>query len=219
MSRTAVPIEREYGPFAEEGAVHGVTFDGKEVWLATGKKLQALDLQSGQLERTLEVACDAGTTFDGQYFYQLNKGRIQKLDPRSGQVVATIPTPDLVGASGMAWAEGSLWVGHFADRKILELDPETGQVLSEVFSDRFITGVSFCDGELWHATQQDNRSELRRVDRKTGEVLEQLDLPAGIIVSGLEGDGRGRFFCGGGKSGKLRVVKRPVAGGRAHAGS
>jgi len=212
MSRTAVDIEREYGPFAEEGRVHGVTFDGVEVWFASGDKLQALDPRSGELTRTLDVACDAGTAFDGRYLYQLANGRIRKIDPRTGQAVSTIPTPELVGASGMAWAEGSLWVGHFADRKILELDPETGKVLSEVASDRFVTGVSFLDGELWHATQEDDRSELRRVDRTTGEVLEQLELPAGIVVSGLEADGQGRFFCGGGKSGKLRVVKRPPTG-------
>ncbi len=214
MSRTVVEIEREYGPFAEEGRVNGVTFDGHEVWFASGDKLQALDPESGKLTRALEVACDAGTAFDGQYFYQLDKGRIRKVDPRTGQVVSTIPTPELVGASGMAWAEGSLWVGHFRDRKILEIDPESGNVLSEVVSDRFVTGVSFCDGELWHATQQDERSELRRVDRKNSEVLEQLELPAGIVVSGLEGDGHGRFFCGGGKSGKLRVVRRPPTASR-----
>ena len=219
MSRTAVEVEVEYGPFAEQGSVHGVTFDGEQVWFASGDKLQALDPRSGKLTRTLEVACDAGTAFDGQYLYQLDQGRIRKVDPGTGRVVSTIPTPELVGASGMAWAEGSLWVGHFADRKILELCPQTGKVLSEIVSDRFVTGVSFCDGELWHATQEDERSELRCVDRKTSEVLEQLELPRGIIVSGLEADGHGRFFCGGGKSGKLRVVKRPTSASRASRGS
>jgi len=209
MSRTAVEVEREYGPFAEHERVHGVTFDGESVWFASGQTLQALDPKSGQLTRALAVPCDAGTAFDGRYLYQLARGQIQKLDPESGQVVATIPAPDLTGASGLAWAEGSLWVGRFEDRKILELDPATGKVLSEVRSDRFVTGVSFCEGELWHATQEDGRSELRRVDPKTSEVLEQWQLPAGIIVSGLEADGQGRFYCGGGKSGKLRVVKRP----------
>jgi glutamine cyclotransferase len=215
MSRTVVDVEREFGPFAEGEPVHGVTFDGKQVWFASGEKLRALDPQSGKLTRALEVACDAGTAFDGQYFYQLDKDRIRKIDPRTGQVVATLPSPNLAGASGMAWAEGSLWVGVFADRKILELDPETGKVLSEVVSDRFVTGVSFCDGELWHATQDNQHSEIRRVDRKTSEVLEQLDLPEGVVVSGLEADGQGRFFCGGGKSGKLRVVKRPAGPSRA----
>ncbi|HYQ28912.1 MAG TPA: glutamine cyclotransferase [Polyangiaceae bacterium] len=211
MRRTAVEVEHEYGPFAEPGSVHGVTFDGEQVWFASGDKLQALDPRSGKLKRALAIPCDAGTAFDGHYLYQLDQGRIRKVDPHTGQVVATIPTPELTGASGMAWAEGSLWVGQFADRKILELDPQTGKVLSEIVSDRFITGVSFRDGELWHATQDNDLSEIRRVDRKTSEVLEQLELPRGIIVSGLEADGHGRFFCGGGKSGKLRVVKRPTS--------
>jgi glutamine cyclotransferase len=215
MSRTALEIEREFGPFAEQAPVNGVTFDGEKVWFASGDKLQALDPQSGELTCSLDVAGDAGTAFDGQYLYQLDKGRIRKVDPRSGQVVSTIPTPDLAGASGMAWAEGSLWVGHYSDRKILELDPETGKVLSEVVSDRFVTGVSFYEGELWHATHENERSELRCVDRKTSQVLEQLELPPGIVVSGLEADAQGRFFCGGGKSGKLRVVKRPATAGRA----
>jgi glutamine cyclotransferase len=215
MSRNAVEVEREYGPFAELGAVHGVTYDGEQVWFASGDKLQALDPQSGELTRTLAVPCDAGTAFDGQYFYQLDQGRIRKIDARSGQIVSTLPTPVLAGASGMAWAEGSLWVGQYGDRKIIELDPETGKIKSEVVSDRFVTGVSFSAGELWHATQENDRSEIRRVDRKTSEVLEQLELPAGILVSGLEGDGEERFFCGGGKSGKLRVVKRPASASRA----
>ncbi len=196
-----------------------MTFDGEQVWFASGEQLQALDPESGTLTHALDVACDAGTAFDGQYIYQLDQGRIRKVDPHTGRVVSTIPTPVLAGASGMAWAEGSLWVGHFTDRKILELDPETGKILSEVVSDRFITGVSFCDGELWHATQENERSEIRRVDRKTSEVLERLELPAGIIVSGLEADGKGRFFCGGGKSGKLRVVKRPATASRASRGA
>src|ERR1041384_3933161 len=205
MSRTDAEIEREYGPFAEPGPVHGVTYDGQQVWFARGSKLQALDPESGELTRALDVACDAGTAFDGKYFYQLDKGCIRKIDPHSGQIVSTLPTPEPLDASGLAWAEGSLWVGQFAGRKILELDPDTGKVKSEVVSDRFVTGVSFCDGELWHATQENNRSEIRRVDRKTSEVLEQLELPVGIIVSGLEADGKGRFYCGGAKSGKLRV--------------
>jgi glutamine cyclotransferase len=216
MSRTEVDIEREYGPFSERGAVHGVTYDGQQVWFASGDKLQALDPESGKLTRALDVACDAGTAFDGRYFYQLDKDHIRKIDPQSGRVISTLPTPELSGASGMAWAEGSLWVGLFAERKILELDPETGKVKSEVVSDRFVTGVSFSEGELWHATQENERSEIRRVDRNTSQVLEQLDLPPGITVSGLEADGKGRFFCGGGKSGKVRVVKRPPSANRSN---
>lgn len=202
-------IEREYGPFSEDERVNGVTFDGAQVWFAAGEHLRAFDPASGKPTRSLEVPSPAGTAFDGQHLFQLAGGRIHKVDPLTGQVLSSIPAPSEDGSSGLAWAEGSLWVGRFGDRKILELDPETGKVLRTVVSDRFVTGVSFCEGELWHATQEDERSELRRVDRNTSDVLECLELPAGVLVSGLEGDGKGRFFCGGGKSGKVHVVKRP----------
>lgn len=208
MSRVEVEIEQEYGPFPDQSPVHGVTYDGRQVWFATGNTLQALDPKSGAITRCLELTCEAGTAFDGKHLYQLGGGQIRKIDPQTGSVVSTVAAKAFEGASGLAWAEGSLWVGRFDDRKILEVDPASGKVLSEVASDRFVTGVSFCDGELWHGTQSEP-AELRRVDPKTGAVLEQLELPAGLRVSGLEADGHGRFYCGGGQSGKIRVVRQP----------
>jgi hypothetical protein len=44
-------------------------------------------------------------------------------------------------------------------------------------------------------------------------VIEKLELPAGVFVSGLESDGGDRFFCGGGKSGRLRAIRRPKRSG------
>ena len=90
-----------------------------------------------------------------------------------------------------------------------QIDPSTGAILRTLESNRFVTGVTFVDGELWHGTWEGDESELRRIDRQTGEVTERLALPAGVGVSGLESDGADRFFCGGGESGKLRVVRRP----------
>jgi hypothetical protein len=46
-------------------------------------------------------------------------------------------------------------------------------------------------------------------DPGTGEVLERLEMPRGIGVSGLESDGGDRFFCGSGRNGKVRAVRRP----------
>ena len=37
-------------------------------------------------------------------------------------------------------------------------------------------------------------------------------MPPGVNVSGLESDGADQFFCGGGKSGKVRTVRRPKRG-------
>jgi sugar lactone lactonase YvrE len=217
MSRPVeIEIEREYGPFSEQGRVHGVSFDGQRVWFASGQKLEAFDPESGKLTRALELSAPAGVAFDGKHLYQLVGGTIRKVDPETGQVLSTIPAPSPEGNSGLAWAEGSLWVGRGRDGNILEIDPKTGKVLRTIASDRFVTGVTFSEGELWHATLLEgepahDRSQLRRVDRDTGEVLECFEFPAGVACSGLEADGKGRFFCGGGKAGKVRVVKRPAA--------
>ncbi len=208
MSRKA-EIVREYGPFPGVDHVHGVTFDGERVWFAGGGTLNALDPASGEVSRTIEVAADAGTAFDGRYLFQLAENRIHKIDPTTGRVLSTIPAPGGAGDSGLAWAEGTLWVGHYRGRKIHQVDPATGAILRTIESNRFVTGVTWVDGELWHGTWEGDESDVRRVDPRTGEVLEKLEMPPGTYVSGLESDGGDRFFAGGGSSGKVRAVRRP----------
>jgi glutamine cyclotransferase len=212
MKRSTAEILRQYGPFPGIDNVHGVTHDGQHVWFASGDKLNALQPASGTIVRSIEVAAHAGTAFDGRHLFQLAEDRIQKIDPKTGRVLATIPAPGGGGDSGLAWAEGTLWVGQCRDRKIHQIDPETGAVLRTLESNRFVTGVSWVDGELWHGTWEGDESELRRVDHRTGNVLETLEMPAGAGVSGLESDGGDRFFCGGGSSGKVRAVRRPRRG-------
>ena len=212
MKRSSAEILKEYGPFPGVEAVHGVTFDGQHVWFASGDKLSAFDPASGKVLRSINIAAHAGTAFDGRHLYQIAEDRIQKVDPKTSQVVATIPAPGGGGDSGLAWAEGSLWVGQYRDRKIYQIDPETGTILRTIESSRFVTGVTWNDGELWHATWEGDQSDLRRLDPETGKVLERLEMPPGIHVSGLEADGDDRFFCGGGTSGKVRAVRRPGRG-------
>jgi glutamine cyclotransferase len=212
MKRAAAEIIREYGPFPGVDQVGGVTYDGEQVWFASGETLNALDPVSGKTVRSLDVAAHAGTAFDGEHLFQIVEDRIQKLDPQTGKVLATIPAPGGGADSGLAWAEGTLWVGQYRERKIHQVDPHTGEILRTIESDRFVTGVSWVDGELWHGTWEGDESELRRIDPNNGEVLEQLDMPAGTGVSGLECDGADRFFCGGGSSGKVRAVRRPGHG-------
>jgi glutamine cyclotransferase len=201
-------IVREYGPFPGVDKVHGVTYDGEHVWLAAGEALKVFDPVSGKMLRSVDVSGRAGTAFDGEHLFQLDEGRIQKIDPGSGRVVASIPSPGGGGDSGLTWAEGTLWVGQYRDRKIHQVDPETGAILRTIESNRFVTGVTWVDGALWHGTWEGDESELRRVDPRTGDVLERLEMPSGVNVSGLESDGGDRFFCGGGKSAKVRTVRR-----------
>src|SRR3984957_7284473 len=209
MKRSAAEIVREYGPFRGTERVNGVTYDGHQVWFASGDKLNAFDPSSGEPLRSIDVPAHAGTAFDGRLLFQIAEDRILKIDPETGRVLATIPSPGGGRDSGLAWAEGSLWVGQYRDRKIHQIDPETGAILRTIECSRFVTGVTWVDGELWHGTWEGDESDLRRIDPGTGEVLEQLDMPAGVGVSGLECDGRDQFFCGGGASGKVRSVRRP----------
>jgi glutamine cyclotransferase len=192
--------------------VHGVTYDGQQVWFASGDKLNAFDPASGKMLHSLEVAAHAGTAFDGRHLFQIAEDRIHKIDPQTGRVLATIPAPGGGGDSGLAWAEGTLWVGQYRNRKIHQIDPDTGAILRTIESNRFVTGVTWVDGELWHATWEGDESDLRRVDPQTGEVLESLEMPPGVHVSGLESDGADQFFCGGEKTGKVRAVRRPRRG-------
>jgi glutamine cyclotransferase len=209
MIRSAAQILREYGLFPGVDHVGGVTFDGRHVWFASGDKLNAFDPASGKTVRSIDVAGHAGTAFDGEHLFQLAGDRILKIDPKTGRVLATIPAPGGGGDSGLAWAEGTLWVGQYRDRKIHQIDPQTGAILRTIESNRFVTGVTWVDGELWHGTWEGGDSDLRRVDPRTGEVLERVEMPPGVGVSGLESDGGDQFFCGGGSSGKVRTVRRP----------
>lgn len=204
-------IVREYGPFPSADSVNGVTYDGARVWFASGQRLHAFDPNSSRELHTLEVACDAGTAYDGKHLYQLAQGEIRKLDPANGALLATIPAPEPGGKanSGMAWSDGWLWVGQYYNRRILQVDPNTGEIRRAITSDRFVTGITWVDGELWHATWEDDGSELRRVDPEDGRVLERLSMPRGAHVSGLESDGEQLFFCGGASTGKIRAVRRP----------
>lgn len=209
MKSTSANMLREYGPFDGVERVNGVTFDGRQVWFASGDKLNALDPESGRIVREIAVEAHAGTAFDGTHLFQIAEDRIHKIDPGTGRVLSTIPAPGRGGDSGLAWAEGTLWVGQHRDRKIHQIDPDTGAILRTIQSDRIVTGVTWVDGQLWHGTWEGEDSDLRRVDPETGAVVERIGLPAGTGVSGLESDGADRLFCGGGGSGKVRVVARP----------
>jgi len=214
MSSTTTPVRtaeivREYGPFLGSERVHGVTHDGQRVWAATDEGIVAFDPASGDVIHTLKRAGDAGTAFDGKHLYQIAEARIDKIDPATGNVLASIPAPGGGADSGLTWAEGSLWVGQYRDRKIHQIDPATGAIRRTIESNRFVTGVTWVDGELWHGTWEGDESDLRRIEPQSGQVLERLDMPAGIGVSGLESDGADLFYCGGGPSGKVRAVRRP----------
>jgi len=208
MERSSADIVLEYGPFPGVEQVAGVSYDGANIWIAAGDTMKAVDPERGTTVKSLDVPAHAGTAFDGKYLFQIEGNRIQKVDPQSGSVVSSIPTPG-DGAAGLAWAEGSLWVGQHRNRKIRQIDPTTGKILRTIDSNRFVTGVTWAGKELWHGTWEEEQSDLRRVDPQSGEVLELIEMPQGVTVSGLESNGGDLLFCGGGNSGKVRAVRKP----------
>jgi glutamine cyclotransferase len=215
MKTSKAEVIHEYGPFPEAEQVHGVSFDGKNVWFASGNGLNAFDPESGTKLHSLDIAGHAGTAFDGEHLFQIVGRRIHKIDPKTGRLLASIPAPGGGGDSGLAWGEGSLWVGQYRERKIHQIDPETGAILRTIDSNRFVTGITWVDGEMWHGTWEGDESDLRRIDPQTGGVLERIEMPRGVAISGLESNGSDQFFCGGGSSGKVRAVRRPNRGSRA----
>src|SRR5437660_10530102 len=152
MKRSTAEIVREYGPFPGADRVHGVSYDGQHVWFASGDKLNAVDASSGRMMRSIDAAAHAGTAFDGQHLFQIAENRIQKIDPKTGQVLATIPAPGAGGDSGLAWAEGTLWVGHYRPRKIYQVDANSGELLRPIESNRVGTAVAWLHRALRLAT-------------------------------------------------------------------
>ena len=191
-----------------ERSVAGVTFDGERVWFASGNRLNALDPEGGEVVAVLDVAGDAGTAFDGKHLFQIAGAMIRKIDPTTGEVLGTDSGPrqwqGIPGSPGPTGRSGS---DSTANAGIHQVDPETGAVVRTIDSDRFVTGVTWVDNELWHGTWEGETSDVRRIDRATGERLERLEMPAGTGVSGLESDGGDRFFCGAGS--KVRAIRRP----------
>src|SRR5947199_10789102 len=122
MKRSAAKSVREYGPFPGVDNVGVVTYDGQQVWFASGDKLNAFDPASGKTVRSIDVAAHAGTAFDGQHLFQLAEDRIQKIDPKTGRVLATIPAPGGGGDSGLASADRTLRVGACRARESHQLD-------------------------------------------------------------------------------------------------
>src|SRR3954467_11937709 len=170
MKQSTAEILREYGPFPGVDHVHGVTYDGSHMWFASGDKLNGVDPADRKVLRSIEVAAHAGTAFDGRHLFQIAEDRIQKIDLKTGRVLATIPAPGGGGDSGLAWAEGTLWVAQYRDRKIHQIDPETGAILRTIETNRFVTGVTWVDGELWHGTWEGDESAvlLRRRQQRYG---------------------------------------------------
>lgn len=204
---TEARIERVLRPEPAVQAVHGVTWDGRRVWAAVGDRVLGLDPVTGETGGVIAVPAMAGTAFDGERLYQLADGRIRIIDLVTGTVEREIPAPPGGDCSGMAWSEGSLWIGQYDGREILQVSPADGKVLRRMSVGRMVTGVTWSDDHLWHGSWDGERGAIHRIDPATGALQETCRLPANVPVSGMEADGEGRIFCGAGALGVVHVVR------------
>jgi streptogramin lyase len=201
---------------SELGSVHGVTCDSEgNVWFAHGEgDLICVEPRNGRIVRRFDgIGATSGTAFDGSHLWQITADAIVRLDPKTGAVERTIDRPEGVHCSGMAWVDGALWIGDYANRMLVKLDPETGRITKRLESDRLVTGVAWIDGQLWHGAwgrdEEPYDARLRRVDAESGAVLEELRMPDDWSVSGTGVDAEDRIWCGGSHGGGLRAVRRP----------
>lgn len=206
MKTAQAEVVREYVPIDEQ-QIHGVTFDGELVWFARDGELVAFDPGNEKIiHRHAIDSANGGTAFDGTHVYQLTRGEIVVVEPKSGKIVRRLPAPGQGGNSGMAWADGFLWVGQWSGRMIHKVDAKTGEVVKTLSTDRYVTGVSCVDGALWHGAAGDGKPpELRRLGAD-GAVDEAMSVPVEMIA-GVERTPSGEFWCAGEK-GRLRLVRK-----------
>ena len=165
--------------------VQGVTYDGEHVWFAAGDQLKAFDPETG---RRALARCrrHAGTAFDGRHLFQIAENRIHKIDPDTGRVLATIPGAGQRRRFGPRVGRGDA-LGRALSRP--EDPPDRSRYRRDSPHHRVQPLRHRRDlgrRRAWHGTWEGEESDVRRIDPQTGEVLERLEMPTGVGVSGLE---------------------------------
>ena len=197
-------------------SVHGVTHDGQRVWAATGARLIAFDPESGEPTRTLDRACDAGTAFDGTYLYQIAERASTRSIPPPARCWRRSRRPATAYDSGLTWAEGSLWVGQYRDRKIHQIDPATGAShahhrVQPLRHRRDLGRRRAVARHLGRRRERDppHRPGERRRARAAG------DAAAASASAGSSPTGPISSIAAAATSGKVRAVRRPKTPDRA----
>ena len=134
--------------------------DGQHVWFASGDKLNAFDPASGKTVRSIDVAAHAGTAFDGQHLFQIAEDRIQKIDPKTGRrACAPSRRPAAAATRGSPGPKARSGSGQYRrPEDPSDRSAKPGAILRTIESNRFVTGVTWVDGELWHGTWEGTRA-------------------------------------------------------------
>ena len=169
MKRKTAEIIARLGPSPGSTASTASPMTASACGFAAGDRLNAFDPASGKTLRSIDVAAHAGTAFDGRHLFQIAEDRIQKIDPETGRVLSDNSGAwrrrRLLGSPGPKERSGS---GNIGTGRSTRSIPRPGAILRTIESNRFVTGVTWVDGELWHGTWEGDESDLRRIDPASG---------------------------------------------------
>ena len=180
----------------------GITFDGKNIWLADRKTdlLYQIDPSSGEVIRSIPSPgyWPAGLAWDGKYLWcsdikggrdveEVYEGVIYKLDPATGNILQTLPAPSQHPAD-LAWDGTYLWCVDAGSDEIMQFSPEDGTTIRSFKSPTWeCHGLEYDGTYLWASSSA--RDEIYMVLPEDGSVILVTEAP-GPVSRGLCYDGK-----------------------------
>ena len=212
-AQASAQLLREFELRSALRPLHGATFDGGRLWLASGRYLLHVIPDSGRVFDDFETFPEiGGLAFDGRHVWQRSRGRLEQLDVRTGLARRQV-APGFESVVGIACIESDLLVLHASGRRLARIGVrqhafgDEAVVLGE--SEPFTSqawGLAWAGGDLWSATA----GALVRIDPLSARVLERLALPDGVRVLDLTADDEGRLWCVDGETRTVRVFALPL---------
>ena len=196
-------------PFRTSTACTASPTTVEHVWFAAGDKLNALDPASGNTVRSIDVAAPCRHRVRRPAPVP-DRRRPHPQDRSAHRPRARAPSLPPAAAATRGWPgpkarSGSASTASARSTRSIPRPARSCAPSSPTASSPASRGSTASCGT---APGKATRANCALIPA-TGEVLERLEMPAGVGVSGLESDGGDRFFCGGGPSGRLRTVRRP----------
>ena len=171
-------------PAPMEDVPSGITWQGRDLWIAQGDVLYQIEPGNGKvvgriaLPRSVRALCTDGKLIYGME-YGWTAGRpIHVIDPVARKVVRSIVTEAnkknrSMGASGIAWKDGKLYVLAGMRGIVSEVDPKTGEITRTLKTGlRWLSCLDY-DGRRFVAG---DRKALFLLDLEKGEVVRRIEM-------------------------------------------
>lgn len=143
------------------------------LWIVTQSGvLDRVDPRSGRVVAAITVGStsyQAVATPDAIWVSNRNDGTLSRVDPRTNRVTATVPTPG-IEPGGMAYADGSLWIGDDTDtgRQIVRMNPTTHAMTRVTAGQRPAYLAATADAVF---VSDVGAGTVTKIDARTGKIL------------------------------------------------